>query len=210
MSRFRDPRLVQKTPGAKPTLRTLNLTNRPRAFKVHAPRVPADPEDFARFVDQLNASFGHVSDELGKIPRVDVNQFVPRAQLDQLLDARLARAAGAETSEASGDTDTALPRSSRRRKKIENAVNAALANAIPTAAPPAVSPIASAVGTTTNPVLFALSDHTHLDTLTGTSTYTIPSSFTLPTGAFSLYANHRILTGSQRITAQGNGRITGV
>ena len=41
-----------------------------RRSKVHAPRNPADPEEFSRFVGNLNKELGYINDKVGKIPDI--------------------------------------------------------------------------------------------------------------------------------------------
>jgi len=133
------------------------------------------------FVRELNARLRRVSELLDRTPRklelkgdLDAGGFrltnlgtavsnddaLPLGQLEAELSDLENRLRADLTSEADDEGTSSDDSTSDGRGEDEDNDQAALENAISTVAPPNVA-AASAVGTTTDPVLFALSDHTH-------------------------------------------------
>lgn len=135
--------------------------SRSLSLKVHAPREPGDKDQFARFVSDLNAQLGLISERFGKTPHTgNAGNFVTQ---NDLVDAVRTISQPSLTSEgedgtaAGSGTGTGTSRGSDPGGEDSQA---AVNNAVPTVAPPNVA-AASNVGTTTSPVIFSLSDHTH-------------------------------------------------
>lgn len=136
-----------------------------RRPKVHAPRTPGDPGEFARFVSNLNKELGYFSDKLAQFPNLDrtfnpddyvrgedlegLVQDIVTSQLEQFSSEAEAGSPPADNSTSEGNPDGG-----------GEEAQAALEDAIPTNAPPEIETL-GAVGTTTDPPKFALSDHTH-------------------------------------------------
>ncbi len=128
---------------------------------------------------------------LGKALSVD--DALPLGQLAEALDDLQQ---DEPTSEGEEDgTGTTNRRTSRGRGKNEDDAEAALENAVPTVAPPKVV-TGGGLGSTTDPVQFALSDHTHegvnLDdaqTITGTKTFDLD-----PSAPFAVTSGSAVVT----------------
>jgi len=133
-------------------------------YKVHAPRVPSDPADFSRFVADLNGQLNLISDAFAQLSpnQITPTDYVRKDELNDLIDDQNQEADQAITSEGEGEVEPKArgKKSSRKRARIEDAAAATIQNAIPTVAPPFVGST-SQLGTTTDPTLFSLSDHTH-------------------------------------------------
>ena len=160
MSRLKDRFPDRKAPS-RPHDRPASIPGkRIIQLKVHAPRVPSDPEDFARFVAQLNSQFGLISDKLAQ--PFDTTPFVLADDLDGILDERDQRLSDEFSSEGEVDGSPLGPggsRTSRRHRQAEETAQAAVENAKPQNPPPDVQ-TTGAIGTTTEP-RFSYEDHTH-------------------------------------------------
>lgn len=141
-------------------------SQKPTVLKINPPRTLTDPDDVSRFTNEVNRALALVSDRFNKLAAftdLDVSDLVTRTDLEDILN---------EIDANQGDTSE----NDTRRRGSENegessidtddpdeSAEAAIENAVPTVAPPAVDrgdPVVN-LGTTTDPVLFALSDHTH-------------------------------------------------
>lgn len=139
------------------------IGKRPKLLKVHAPRNASDEKEFVRFVNDINDQFAQISERLGRVDAIEgdpdsaiVTNEILEERLDQLAQAD----AAASTSEADNETNNDGS-TSQGSDFHEEFPEAAVNDAIPTDAPPKIEPIQGNVGTTTDPVKFALSDHTH-------------------------------------------------
>jgi hypothetical protein len=116
MPRIRQRQLEQETPGSKPRERQTRTPVRELLFKVHAgDGTHADAEKFSRFVENINAQFSRVSDEIVKIPKVDSGQFIRKEDLGDILDQRDADILKSLTSE--GETDGSTTRKRKRTSR---------------------------------------------------------------------------------------------
>ena len=92
---------------------------------------------------------------------------VPLSAVRQIIEDIEDEQGAEETAETERTPDGAPPRRDppgRRRRRVADAIIAALEDAVPTSAPPNIAST-GAVGTTSDPPVFALSDHTHGATL---------------------------------------------
>ena len=147
-----------------------NINNRDketirRRYKVHATRIPADPEEFARFVSNLNKELGAISDKIASQPELDhdfnPDDYVRGDDLERLVTAIISDQLEQFSSEAEANAPPADNSTSEGEGDGGGEeAQAALEDAIPTTAPPEVEDLGQ-VGTTTDPPKFALSDHTH-------------------------------------------------
>jgi hypothetical protein len=124
------------------------------------------PKEMEHFVGQLNRRLAEVSERFSKLPDLD-RAFTPDeyVRLDKLQGYLLRfeeDAAALTTSEgdAQGGGAGSGRRSSRLRRLADEAAAEAVVNAIPVTKPPSIAE-PGALGTTTDPPIFALSDHTH-------------------------------------------------
>lgn len=159
----RNPKPAKTATKAKE--RTATIQNKRRvAFQVHAPRNPSEPEDFARFVDDLNGQFTQVSDELANVPRVNPADFVRRDDLEATLEEILARSDQELTSEGEDEIParSRRGRTSSRRRRADELAEAAIQNAQPNVAPPNVAAV-SAIGSVAadGQIRFSYQNHTH-------------------------------------------------
>lgn len=135
-----------------------------RLFTVHAPRNPANPEEHARFVANINAELAKISAKFNKLPKLDSSfnpaDYVQRADLEQLVgEINQAAAAQAQDPAAANNTVSDTTTDGSGGGSPEDA-QAAVQNAEPTAPPPDVA-LGDQIGTTTAGPNFALQDHTH-------------------------------------------------
>lgn len=161
--RLRNPQ-TSKT-ASKPKQRTAIIeTKRRVAFQVHAPRNPSEPEDFARFVDDLNGQFTQVSDELANVPRFNVADFVRRDELESTIEEILERSDQELTSEGEDEVParSRRGRTSSRRRRADELAEAAISNAQPNVTPPNVAAV-SAIGSIAadGQIRFSYQNHTH-------------------------------------------------
>lgn len=118
-----------------------NIPNRPSAglpaqrFKVHAPRDPGNKDDFSRFVSSLNAQLGQVADKFSTIPVLDKDfdpsEFVRLDSLEDLIDRIDEVDAQVASSQGEDVTKGKNTRTSRRRRRIDEAVGAAVSAIFP-------------------------------------------------------------------------------
>lgn len=139
---------------------------RPQLLKVHAPRNATDENEFVRFVNDINNQFAQISERLGRAEtvtdRVESGEIIVEEALEERLTKLAADQAATSTSESDpGGTTNTEGGTSAGSDPHEEFPEAVLENAIPTSPPPKIEPDNGEVGTTTDPVLFALSDHTH-------------------------------------------------
>lgn len=138
---------------------------RKQMLKVHSPRNPQNTEEFMRFVNDLNNQFAQISDRLNTVenPAVDVANLVTVEDLEERLANLSEEQQSLASSESSGATGTSDTATSGSDNFVPNGDEGAGAteDAIPTVAPPKIEPDIGSVGTTTDPPVFALSDHTH-------------------------------------------------
>lgn len=138
---------------------------RKQMLKVHSPRNPQNTEEFVRFVNDINSQFALISDRLNTVenPAIDISNLVTTENLEERLATMSAEQEALASSEATDATglqpDTSTSGSDNFTPFEEGA--GALEDAVPTAAPPKIRPDVGQVGTTTDPPVFALSDHTH-------------------------------------------------
>lgn len=167
-------------------VKVTDKTGQRNTLGVHAPRDINQPGAFERFTASLNGRLDQIAQSLHKVPPLlpedfDPDDFVRTDEFRDLLDKvdeedlNLLSTEGEEGGE--GGVGVRRARSSRRRRIAQEEAESAIRNAVPTAAPPEVED-AGNVGTTTDPVLFALSDHTHSgvnlgdgQTITGLKTF---------------------------------------
>lgn len=169
MTRLREPLLKQKVTGSKPKARSATpaVPVRKDQYKVHMPRTPGDPDEFARFVASLNSQFGLIADRLNRIPDIKASDFVRQDDLEQLVDTlttQIENLASSEGEETVDSTSTKSTKSSKGKGGGDEAASTAIDNARPLAAPPNVAN-ASSIGTTTGlptgSPRFSYEDHTH-------------------------------------------------
>lgn len=131
------------------------------SLKVHAPREPGNKDQFSRFVSDLNAQLGLISERFGKTPSTgSKGNFITQDDLDAALSSLEFPSLTSEGEDGTAQGAGAGNATSRGSDPSGEDSQAAVNNTIPTAAPPNVA-AASALGTTTDPATFALSDHTH-------------------------------------------------
>lgn len=143
---------------------TLSLQRR---YKVHAPRNPADPEEFSRFVSNLNKELGYISDKFGAIPELPrdfnpddyVRQDDLKDQVSEINTSFLEQFTG-EANASAPPANTGTETSEGEGDGGAEGGATALEDALPANAPPDVATTGS-IGTTTDPPHFSLEDHTH-------------------------------------------------